>query len=327
MRVRLLKPGFFTNEDLASVSMAARLLFAGLWLVADKRGRLEDRPRKLRAEILPYDEVDADALLAELAERGFIERYAVDGVAYIAIAKFSKHQNPHPREVESEIPPPPGEVNNTAVTPPVVDTAVRGEAMPGNVQDMPSRADPVIDPDLDLVIDPGIGTESPSLARARGQNGPRLVDFDELVGIERIAHPTLTGSERAILDSLHEQVERLVYVGTNGPALGYCEDLIRRGATQSDVDFAIQAGLGKGEGYVRKVLERRVTERESGRDPDARARSRAPANAMPQSSAQRDALAAVAVVGALPDGTLVRRRDVERGALEDGRPVPKGMRA
>jgi hypothetical protein len=106
-RKRDLKPGFFTNERLAEIEPLGRLLFAGLWTIADREGRLEDRPRKIRAEILPYDDCDANALLDALATRGFILRYEVDGEKYIQIINFRKHQSPHPREIASAIPPPP----------------------------------------------------------------------------------------------------------------------------------------------------------------------------------------------------------------------------
>jgi len=33
----------------------ARLLYPGLWMLADREGRLEDRPLRIKAEILPYD--------------------------------------------------------------------------------------------------------------------------------------------------------------------------------------------------------------------------------------------------------------------------------
>ena len=40
MRARDIKPGFFKNDQLAECSMAARLLFPGLWMLADREGRL-----------------------------------------------------------------------------------------------------------------------------------------------------------------------------------------------------------------------------------------------------------------------------------------------
>ena len=72
MRARMIKPSFFLNEDLATLPYEARLLFIGLWCVADREGRLEDRPRRLKAELFPYDDIDLDPLLGKLAELGFI---------------------------------------------------------------------------------------------------------------------------------------------------------------------------------------------------------------------------------------------------------------
>jgi hypothetical protein len=105
MRARNIKPGFFKNEDLAECSMAARLLFAGLWCIADREGRLEDRPKRIKAEILPYDNEDADSLLSELETTGFIVRYQAQGYKVISIPKFLQHQRPHSNEKESELPP------------------------------------------------------------------------------------------------------------------------------------------------------------------------------------------------------------------------------
>ncbi len=105
-RARILKPGFFKNEDLLECSMAARLLFAGLWTLADREGRLEDRPKKTKLEIFPGDDVDCDALLNELAERKFILRYQVKENKYIQILKFIEHQKPHKNEIASIIPNP-----------------------------------------------------------------------------------------------------------------------------------------------------------------------------------------------------------------------------
>lgn len=106
MRARNLKPGFFRNDLLGECDPLARILFSGLWCEADREGRLEDRPKRLKAECLPYDTCDVDALLDQLVTRGFINRYVVDGKAYIAIPEFAKHQNPHVREPASQIPAP-----------------------------------------------------------------------------------------------------------------------------------------------------------------------------------------------------------------------------
>jgi len=106
-RSRNIKPGFFLNDDLAECEPLARLLFAGLWCIADREGRLEDRPKRIKAEVLPYDNCDVDQLLNQLVKHKFILRYEVDGGQYIQIINFKKHQNPHVKEAESIIPPPP----------------------------------------------------------------------------------------------------------------------------------------------------------------------------------------------------------------------------
>lgn len=104
-RARNIKPGFFKNENLADCDPLARILFAGLWCMADRSGRLEDRPRKIKAECLPYDDCDADALLRQLQTHGFIVRYGEE-TKYIQVLAFAKHQNPHVREPASSIPAP-----------------------------------------------------------------------------------------------------------------------------------------------------------------------------------------------------------------------------
>ncbi|MCE1523664.1 hypothetical protein LWU38_10130 [Enterobacter hormaechei] len=103
-RSRNIKPGFFTNDELAECSPYARILFAGLWTIADKEGRLDDRPKKVKALVLPFDNVDCDELLQQLHDRKFIQRYQVQDGAYIQITNWKKHQNPHCKEAPSEIP-------------------------------------------------------------------------------------------------------------------------------------------------------------------------------------------------------------------------------
>lgn len=105
-RSRNIKPGFFTNDLLAEVDPLGRLLFAGLWTLADREGRLEDRPKRIKVQTLPYDNCNMDDLLDQLQEYGFVLRYEVDGNRYIQIVNWDKHQNPHIKEAASEIPAP-----------------------------------------------------------------------------------------------------------------------------------------------------------------------------------------------------------------------------
>lgn len=103
-RARNIKPGFFTNDVLAELPPLARLLFAGLWTLCDREGRAEDRPKRIRAEVLAYDDCDCDALLQALHDKGFIRRYEVAGTRVIQVLAWDKHQNPHMKEAASTLP-------------------------------------------------------------------------------------------------------------------------------------------------------------------------------------------------------------------------------
>ena len=104
-RVRMIKPGFFTNDEIGGLEPLARLLFIGLWTAADREGRIEDRPRRIKAELLPYDDCDVSGLLDSLERAGLVARYEADGVAVIQVVNFVKHQHPHHKEVPSTLPP------------------------------------------------------------------------------------------------------------------------------------------------------------------------------------------------------------------------------
>jgi hypothetical protein len=105
-RARNLKPGFFKNEDLAECSPWARLCFAGLWTLADREGRLEDRPKRIKGELFAFDSIEVEPLLAELERFGFLLRYQAEGRGFIQVLKFLQHQNPHHKEPPSAIPSP-----------------------------------------------------------------------------------------------------------------------------------------------------------------------------------------------------------------------------
>jgi len=105
-RARNIKPGFFRNEELVELPFSYRILFAGLWVIADRAGRLEDRPKRIKMEVFPADDVDIEDGLNALQSRGFLLRYSADGARYIQVLNFEKHQNPHKNEAPSSIPEP-----------------------------------------------------------------------------------------------------------------------------------------------------------------------------------------------------------------------------
>lgn len=106
-RARNIKPGFFENEILAELDPHARLLFIGLWLLCDKDGRMEYRPKRIGAKLFPYEQLKVTELHDQLCSAGFVTIYTVEGTDYLQVNEFVKHQNPHPKEKAGECPPPP----------------------------------------------------------------------------------------------------------------------------------------------------------------------------------------------------------------------------
>ena len=175
-RARNIKPGFYKNEDLAECSPWARLIFPGLWMLADREGRMEDRPKRIKGELLPYDSIDVDPLLEELARWGFILRYQVNGERFIQVLKFSEHQAPHVREAASIIPAPGQNGANTMQAP-----AKEGASTNlGSAQSSPRSPDvlipesPFLNPEpiaSSAATQPELGEDSPA-ARAEDDLSP-----------------------------------------------------------------------------------------------------------------------------------------------------------
>lgn len=113
-RIRTIKPELFRHAGLFDAEMACglplRVAFAGLFTVADRSGRFKWRPRQLKLDVLPYDNVDFSDVLGELARHGFILRYEVGGEAFGCIPTWEKHQVINNRETASQLPALPADV-------------------------------------------------------------------------------------------------------------------------------------------------------------------------------------------------------------------------
>jgi hypothetical protein len=102
LHIRQVKPGHFTHEGLGELSIAARLADIGLWVCADKHGRFEWKPKTLKLSIMPFDVIDFEALMIELVDGGFVERYEVDGQKYGRRLNWEEHQGLGTRERASK---------------------------------------------------------------------------------------------------------------------------------------------------------------------------------------------------------------------------------
>jgi hypothetical protein len=108
MRIRTVKPEFFQSETLYDLErescLPVRTAFIGLWGCCDREGRFEWRPRKLKVNILPHDDVDFSRVLHALTTRGFVEKYATGTGVFGYIPGFKKHQVINNKERVSELP-------------------------------------------------------------------------------------------------------------------------------------------------------------------------------------------------------------------------------
>ena len=62
---------------------------------------MEDRPSRIKVEVLPYDGIDIDAALNDLQSAGLIIRYNAEGMALIQVTTFSRHQRITGKEAET----------------------------------------------------------------------------------------------------------------------------------------------------------------------------------------------------------------------------------
>lgn len=106
-RIRTVKPELFLDEDLGVMPADAVLLFIGLLTLADREGRVEDRPVRIKACLFPYREVDVSELIATLERSGKVIRYEAEGRRCLLVPGFVAHQRPHPKESRSKLPEPP----------------------------------------------------------------------------------------------------------------------------------------------------------------------------------------------------------------------------
>lgn len=109
MRIRSIKPEFWVSESMGRLSRDARLIFVGLWSLADDHGRFRADPRLIAGQLLPYDPDGAEVAsraLASLREEGCVVLYEVDRSRYGAITGWKQHQKID-RPSASRLPQPP----------------------------------------------------------------------------------------------------------------------------------------------------------------------------------------------------------------------------
>ena len=227
-RIRTVKPEFFRHEGLYEAEQASglplRLAFAGLWTACDREGRFRWRPRQLKLDALPFDDLDFGQVLDALAVAGFVCRYVVDGQEYGFVPSWPRHQVINNREAASSLPEPTADALSTrasrvndACPTPLVQAQGEGKGREGNME--------------------GKGTNTGSLS-ARDHSAEVLASF---------------GIDRDEADALNETrgIKGLWPIGA-GEVARFLERPSRAGATgrHTAVAVAINAAILTGHGLL-----------------------------------------------------------------------------
>jgi hypothetical protein len=94
VRIRQVRPEFWTDEVMAALAPAVRLFYIGLWNIADDAGWMEWRVSRIGAVLFPYEsskrrERDIAAWSDRLVEAG---RLVIHPCGCAVIPTLSKHQ-------------------------------------------------------------------------------------------------------------------------------------------------------------------------------------------------------------------------------------------
>jgi hypothetical protein len=139
MRIRSVKPEFWTDRVTGRWDTEMKLVYIALWNLADDEGRFEYEPDLIRSQLFPYGcPFCLETVMARIAETKKLRLYSVGGIAYGVIPSFQEHQHPT-RRINSRLPPPPEihEWNPPAVLPqpPCIADAVQMQCISSPVEE------------------------------------------------------------------------------------------------------------------------------------------------------------------------------------------------
>lgn len=222
-RIRTIKPEFFRHEDLFDAELQEelplRLAFISLWTIADREGRFKWRPRSLKSDCLPFDEIDFSRVLDALMSRGFIVKYEVDGEPYGCIPTFTTHQVVNNREAKSILPAPNenNKLTREARVPNASSTRLVHEQGEGKGREQEGKDNS----DLRSGADP-----APSESDLLGEEDPKKILFSK--GLQWLANAT-GKSERVVRPLIGRMLSEIGGDAHAGVLLGIFRDCKREG--------------------------------------------------------------------------------------------------
>lgn len=107
-RIRTIKPEIAKHGDLFDAERETGLPLRFAWAVlptaCDREGRFKWKPRDLKCDVLPHDELDFSRVLDAFLTRGMLVKYRVGNEWFGLIPTFKKHQVVNVRETASILP-------------------------------------------------------------------------------------------------------------------------------------------------------------------------------------------------------------------------------
>lgn len=106
-RKRMIDPNIWQSEDFSRLSTLGKLVFIGLFSLADDEGRGRCNPVYLKSTLFPYEEgirsADIDKTLSEISSNMSVIFYSCDGSSYYSLYNWNTWQKID-RPSESKIP-------------------------------------------------------------------------------------------------------------------------------------------------------------------------------------------------------------------------------
>lgn len=109
-RIRSLKPSFWTDARVCTLTRDQRLLLVGLISLADDEGRFVASPAAVAGYVFPQDQLPLRTVgrwIEVIGKSEIVDIYQLDGMTYGQFRNWSKHQRIN-RSTPSVYPPPPG---------------------------------------------------------------------------------------------------------------------------------------------------------------------------------------------------------------------------
>lgn len=95
-RIRTIKPDYWTDEKIGNLKRDERLLFIGLWNIADDQGVFKASPGYVKGQIFPYDDdlriETVKEWLTSIKEARLIVPFEYNKESYYCIRTFGDHQ-------------------------------------------------------------------------------------------------------------------------------------------------------------------------------------------------------------------------------------------